>query len=167
MVVLCNYMEGLVIRPIAPEDKAELQRGLGRLSRETVYRRFLSAKPRFTSAELRYLTEVDGINHIAFVAVDSEERIVAVARCIRLLEAPDTAEWAIVVADHLQGRGLGSELIDRLADAARAVGIRRFTATMLEDNIAVQRLLDRTTERLERIEHHGATREVTALLTAA
>jgi hypothetical protein len=55
----------VAIRPIEPGDKARLAEGLRRLSQETIRRRFLAAKPRFTSAELRYLTEIDGVDHIA------------------------------------------------------------------------------------------------------
>src|SRR4051812_50162136 len=57
------------IRPIAPDDKALLQDGLQRLSPESVRRRFLGPKARLSAAELRYLTEVDGRDHIALVAV--------------------------------------------------------------------------------------------------
>ncbi len=67
------------IRPIRPDDKWQLQEGLKRLSLETIHRRFLAAKPRFSSAELRYLTEVDGVNHIALVAISmATGRLVAV-----------------------------------------------------------------------------------------
>lgn len=158
----------VLIRPIRPDDKVELQRGLERLSLETVHKRFLSAKPRFTSSELRYLTEVDGIDHIALAAVEPTcpHRIVGVARAVRLPEAPDIAEWAIVVADPLQGKGLGGRLVAELARAAGAQGIRRFSAVMQEDNEAVGRLLARTAAVFERDEHHDGLREVVALLAA-
>jgi ribosomal protein S18 acetylase RimI-like enzyme len=144
------------IRPIEPGDAWRLQDGLRRLSAETIQRRFLGAKPRFTARELRYLTEVDGVDHIALVAVDvAERRLVAVARAVRLPDDPETAEWAIVVADHLQGRGLGTHLARALAEAAQAQGIRRFTGTVAGENRAVVRLLRHITDRLEtgRIDH--------------
>lgn len=156
----------VLIRPIRPDDKTELQQGLKRLSVETIHKRFLTAKPRFSSAELRYLTEVDGVDHIALVAVELTfpHRIVAVARAIRLPDEPDTAEWAIVVADFLQGKGLGGRLVTLLAAEARAQGIRRFTAVMQSDNQAVARLLARTAPVFERDVRQGSLREVTALL---
>src|SRR5687767_3588074 len=92
------------IRPIAPEDKALLVAGLQQLSPETIYRRFMSPKTRFTDEELRYLTEVDGHDHIALVAVTGDT-LVAVARCVRV--SADTADMAIVVGDPWQGLGLG------------------------------------------------------------
>jgi protein lysine acetyltransferase len=157
----------VLIRDIHPDDKAELQDGLKRLSLETVHRRFLAAKPRFSSAELRYLTEVDGHNHIALVAISVQTgRLVAVARAVRVPDRADTAEWAIVVADPLQGLGLGSKLVALLADRARTEGIEHFTATMLGDNDAVQRLLRRAHAVFERDEVRHGVREVTVGLAA-
>src|SRR4051794_28702187 len=128
----------------------------------------MAAKPGFTTGELRYLTEVDGHNHLALVALlaDDPESIVAVARCVRLPEAPDTAEFAIVVGDAFQGRGPGTLLARELAAAARAAATRRFAATMLGDNDAIRRLMRAITARLEvdRIDH--GVREVVVDLAA-
>ena len=68
---------------------------------------------------------------------------------MRLPDAPDTAEFAIVVGDALQGRGLGSLLARELATAARSAGIRRFSATMAGENVAVRRLIAHFTRTLE------------------
>jgi RimJ/RimL family protein N-acetyltransferase len=140
----------VAIRPIEPGDKQELQDGLHRLSDAAVQRRFLVPKARFTKAELRYLTEVDGHDHVALVA-ESERwpgTIVAVARYVRLNEDPDTAEAAIVVADALQGLGLGTLLAERLANAAVLHDVRRFTAEMLGENRPAQRLMELLQARL-------------------
>jgi RimJ/RimL family protein N-acetyltransferase len=146
------------LRPIEAGDKTRLSLALGRLGQETIRRRFLAAKPRFSSAELRYLTEVDGHNHLALVALPAEDpgTIVAVARCVRLADTtPETAEFAVVVGDAFQGRGLGTMLARELAAAAWAAGIRRFAATMLSDNEAVLRLMRAISVHLEldRVEH--------------
>jgi RimJ/RimL family protein N-acetyltransferase len=158
----------VVIRPIRAGDKDRLVDGLRRLSDESIRKRFLAAKPRFTTAELRYLTEVDGVNHIALVAVleDDPDQLVAVARCVRLPDRPGTAEMAIVVGDPWQGQGLGRELAQRLGDAARAVGIRRFAATMLGDNEAARRLMRTFARRLEEGHVSGGLREVLVDLVA-
>jgi RimJ/RimL family protein N-acetyltransferase len=154
-----------VIRPIEPGDKEALVEGLRRLSDESIRRRFLAAKPRFTAAELRYLTEVDGRNHIALVA-ELDGELVAVARCVRLPDRPDTAEMAIVVGDPFQGEGLGRALTLALADAAVAVGIRRFAATMLGDNEAARRLMRTFSRRLEEKRVEGGLREAIVELAA-
>jgi RimJ/RimL family protein N-acetyltransferase len=159
----------IAIRPIRPDDKSRVAEGLARLSQETVHRRFLAAKPRFSSSELRYLTEVDGRDHIALVAelADAPERgLIGVARCIRLPDRPHVAEWAIVVADPLQGRGLGRILATRLADAAKAQGIDRFRATTLGDNVAVIRLMGAIAQRFEDHGIHSGVREVEVELAA-
>ena len=167
------------LRPIEAGDKARLSLALDRLSQETIRRRFFAAKSRFSSAELRYLTEIDGHNHLALVALlaDDPDTIVAVARCVRLPTAsarglvtaslaPDTAEFAVVVGDAFQHRGLGTLLARELAGAARAAGIRRFAATMLGDNDAVRRLMGTISAHLEldRVEH--GVREVIVELAA-
>jgi RimJ/RimL family protein N-acetyltransferase len=158
----------IVLRPIEPGDKARLSVALGRLSQETIRRRFLAAKPRLTAGELRYLTEVDGRNHLALVVLpaDDPDSIVAVARCVLLPDTPDTAEFAIVVGDAFQGRGLGTLLARELAAAARRAGIRRFAATMLGDNEPIRRLMHTITAHLEvdRIDH--GVREVVVDLAA-
>jgi RimJ/RimL family protein N-acetyltransferase len=159
----------ILLRPIEAADKDRLAVALGRLSQETVRRRFLAAKPRFSSGELRYLTEIDGRSHLAlaaFLAADPET-IIGVARCVRLPHAPTpTAEFAIVVGDAFQRRGLGSLLAHELAAAARGAGIRRFAATMLSDNVAVRRLMSTISAHLELEKVEGGMREVVVDLAA-
>ena len=157
----------VVFRPIRPDDKERLRVGLARLSLRSQHQRFLAPKPRLSARELRYLTEVDGRDHVALVAVLAEdpERLVGVARFIRLPEDPATAEAAIVVADELQGRGLGRELGRRLADEARARGVRRFTATLLGDNMASHRLFEAVCERVS-TRFEGGVEELVADLAA-
>jgi acetyltransferase len=126
------------IRPIKPEDKHLLVDGLRRLSPEAAFKRFLSPKVRFSDAELKYLTEVDGHNHIAYVAVLGDT-LVAVGRVVRVDE--ETADIAILVWDEWQGLGLGSWLARRLAAAAAEEGVTRIAGTMLADNRPALRIL--------------------------
>jgi RimJ/RimL family protein N-acetyltransferase len=159
----------ILIRPIEPADKPRLAAGLARLSRESVRRRFLAAKPRLSGMELRYLTEVDGIEHLALVAVleDAPERIAGVARCVRLAPGASTAEFAIVIGDEVQGLGLGTALTRALADAATAAGIERFSATALADNVAVGRVLEAVAATVERRPGDGGLSEMLAELPRA
>jgi GNAT superfamily N-acetyltransferase len=158
----------VVIRRIQPGDKRMLARGLELLSEESRRRRFLGAKPRFTVGELRYLTEVDGDSHFALVAVlaDRLDHVVAVARYVRVQEAPATADAAIVVGDPWQRRGLGRRLAIMLADAARLHGIERFSATMLSDNPAALALMRTLARRLAEGGHDHGVRELVAELVA-
>ena len=147
----------ILIRPIRPDDKAALVRGLSCLSDLSIQRRFLAPKRTFTSAELRYLTELDGHDHVAFVAepADAPGRVIGVARYVRLKEDPHAAEPASVVADAWQRRGIGSLLADRLVEAAALHGVKRFTATMASDNVPAQRLMASLVSELKR-QHLGS-----------
>jgi RimJ/RimL family protein N-acetyltransferase len=145
----------VVIRPIRPDDKGKLSDGLRRLSPQSAQRRFLTPKRSFSRAELRYLTEVDGRDHVALVAeypAGPTRHLIAVARFVRLQDDPKAAEVAVTVADEWQGRGLGSLLGRHLAHSARNRGIRRFTATMQSDNVPAHRLMTNLTNHLE--QHH-------------
>jgi GNAT superfamily N-acetyltransferase len=138
------------VREIRPGDKDMLAAGLSTLSDDSVYRRFLGPKPALSASELRYLTEVDGHDHRALVAVvaGEEERIVAVARYVRLDGDPQAAEAAIVVCDELQGKGLGSLLARLISDAAREHGVLRLTATIASDNRPALSLMHQIDARL-------------------
>ena len=157
----------VIVRPIRADDKRLLSVGLGNLSPESVHRRFLAPKTRFSRSELRYLTEVDGNRHAAFVAespVQPSRHMIGVARFVRDHEDPESAEAAIVVADDWQGRGLGSLLARHLAETAHAVGVRRFTATMLAENKPALRLMEKLAHHLEqRPSSYGATEAVADL----
>jgi len=142
----------LLIRRIRPDDKPLLQQALSNLSELSVQRRFLGPKPRFSQAELRYLTEVDDRNHVALVAESPSgpsRQLIGVARFVRDPENPESAEVAIVVADYWHGRGVGSTLARELASRARVLGIRCFTASMASDNRPARRLFEKLTDGLE------------------
>jgi ribosomal protein S18 acetylase RimI-like enzyme len=119
-------VHGYTIRPIGPADRDALAALMGRLSPETIRRRFLAAKPSLSSAELRFLTHVDQRHHIAVVAeaAGAPGRLLGVARCVRVAEGADVADFAIAVADAHQRQGMGTALARALADAAYAAGER-------------------------------------------
>jgi GNAT superfamily N-acetyltransferase len=155
------------LRPIRPSDATLLSAGLARMSPESARRRFLTPKPRFSSAELRYLTEVDQVDHVALVAVVAGRpgALAAVGRWVRHREHPDAAEVAVVVCDDLQGHGLGTVLGLALADAARARGVTSFTATMLPENVPARRLFAHISGHLDTAVR-GGLYELTAALAA-
>jgi RimJ/RimL family protein N-acetyltransferase len=158
----------VAIRPIGPDDHERLRASHARLSPESRYRRFLATKPELTSADARYLVEIDGSDHLALVATlpdEPDEPIVAVARYIRLPDDPAAAEFAIVVGDDYQRQGLAGELMKRLADAAVARGVKRFRATMLADNIAIQRVTANLAARPLKRRPRGSLSEVEIELT--
>lgn len=143
------------LRPIVPEDKAALAAGWAHLSPESQRRRFLAPHPTLSGRELRYFTEIDGRNHVAWVATpaDDPSAILGVGRWVRLRDRPTAAEFAIVVGDDAQGHGIGSALLERLIEEAIARGITAFTAEVLADNEPVRRLLARLGRTFARVSH--------------
>jgi len=137
----------ILIRPIRPDDKEKLVEGLERLSPESRYRRFLRPVKQLSERELRYLTEIDHINHFAWAAGyrddEGEEHGVGVARYVRDLDDPCAAELAVVVADDFQGRGIGTLLIDALVEVAADHDIRRITGFMFAENDPMIRIFTR------------------------
>jgi len=142
---------------------AWLSDALAHLSSASVHARFLGPKSRFSSSELRYLTEVDGHDHIAYVAV-KDDTLVAVGRVVRVDE--DTADIAILVWDEWQGLGLGSWLARRLADAAAAEGVTRIAGTLLADNGPALRVLKRVSADFVHDDLSHGVREIVTRLAA-
>ena len=130
------------VRPIRPTDAAALCRFHRRLSEQTVYQRFFAPHPELSAEQARYFTGVDGRRRFALVAVDPDRtsEIVAVVR-FDLDNAGDGAEYAAVVADGWQGRGLGRAMTRRLIAAARSRGVRRLYAFVLPGNPRMRNLL--------------------------
>jgi GNAT superfamily N-acetyltransferase len=127
------------LRLVGPADREKLLAGFARLSDESRYTRFFTAMPRLPDATLDRLLHTDGWNHLAIGAeADDGPTETAegygIARFIRLDEAPDAAEAAVVVVDSMQRRGLGKLLLSRLAAAARERGITHFRAEILRTN---------------------------------
>lgn len=151
------------IRPIRHDDSERLRAAHARLSPESRYRRFLGAKPILSAGDVEYLVDIDGSDHFALVGSvpdGRDESIVAVARFVRLADDPAAAEFAIVVGDSYQRQGLASELLARLAAAARERGVERFRAAILSDNVAIHRLIDGLADGEIAAAHSGSVSEV-------
>ena len=134
----------VVVREVRPEDAPALKRLVGRLSERTVRLRFFGPMKELPDEQARRFAEVDGVDRFALVALDpeDEEEIVAVVRYERE-GGSDAAEYAALVEDRMQGRGLGFSLTRALIDAARERGINRLHAYVLPENEAMLGLLRR------------------------
>lgn len=133
------------IRAVSPADRPLLARGFEQLSPASRYLRFLAPESALSEQELDYLTTCDGVAHFAIGAVglgpDGFEQPLAIARFVRLAPTSEVAEPAIAVVDAQQGKGLGKQLMRLLAEAAYERGIRRFRASVLASNSAMQSML--------------------------
>jgi L-amino acid N-acyltransferase YncA len=124
----------VMIRPIRPDDKAAMLDAFERLSPASRYRRFMSPMTYLSADELVYFTEVDHRDHEAMVAMVDAHTGVGVARYVRWAHDSAVAEVAVTVVDDWQGMGVGTLLLERLADRARENGIKRFSALVQAEN---------------------------------
>lgn len=130
----------VLLRPVLPEDRERVRNAIAGMSRESLYRRFFSSSVNPSDDLLRYFTEVDQDNHVAWGALDPSaegQPGVGIARFIRDRERPNVAEVAFAVRDDLQGRGLGTLLLAVLYSLAPSHGIDTFRAVVLDDNYSV------------------------------
>ncbi len=127
----------LRLRPIRREDAPALLAFYRRLSPDSLYFRFFSL-PNVDADRAAGFCRVDYDSQFALVG-EAAGRIVAVAHYFRLPHHPDRAEVAFTVEDPLQGQGVGTRLLERLAEIARRHGIATFEAEVLGHN---RRMID-------------------------
>lgn len=127
----------LRMRPLRQTDREGLVALFNRCSPETIRYRFLRMVTSLPDSQLDQLTAADGQSHVALVITqgeNSDEKIVAVGRYFVLEKHPTVAEVSFLVEDAMQRKGIGSILLDALAEVARDHGINRFAADVLADN---------------------------------
>nr|WP_246402032.1 bifunctional GNAT family N-acetyltransferase/acetate--CoA ligase family protein [Jiangella mangrovi] len=119
------------MRPIAAADADRLVQFYARVSDRSKYYRFFAPYPTLTSRDVERFTNVDHSDRVALILLVGNDMI-AVGRYERLSRAD--AEVSFLVEDEHQGRGVGSVLLEHLAQAARERGVRRFVADILPAN---------------------------------
>jgi acetyltransferase len=134
------------IRPIRPEDEPLLVAFHGTLGEQTVRMRY------FASMQLDARTTHERLTRVCFNDYDRElalvvecrdpscaagRKIVAIGRLSKIPHQ-DRAEFALLVADAMQGKGLGRELLRRMIDIARTEKLKRLTADILVENRPMQ-----------------------------
>lgn len=139
-------------RPIHPDDARMLQDFVLRLSPESRYFRFVSSMRELPPTMLARFTLIDYDREMALVATIRErgtegdglgaERIVGVSRYIT---NPDqsSCEFALVVADDHNGKGLGSRLMERIMEVAREKGLVQMEGLVLANNAGMLKLMRR------------------------
>lgn len=133
------------IRALKPTDQEELLSAVGRLSDESVYRRFFSPKRHFTDDEISFYTKVDFVKHAALVAVlreDGRPAIVGGARYV--VSKPRAAEIAFAVNDAYQGQGIGALLMKHLAAIAGQCKLEQLFAEVLASNTAMLKVFEKS-----------------------
>lgn len=122
------------VRPLRMSDEAALQRLLYDLSEDSTYRRFLAHRGTHPHEELEQLVDTNDESSRGLVVVDLEkDEVVAVTR-YDVDPATRLADIAFLVRDDWQKRGIGTLLMRRMAEAARAQGLSGFRADVLGTN---------------------------------
>ncbi len=133
-----------LIRPILPTDKDFLKIGLKELSSESRHQRFHIGKTEFSEKELKYLTEVDMVKHIAFVTCLQTTPMALPAGVIRGIRSDSDnckLEIAITIIDQYQHRGLGMALMTHLKQFAVNLGYTHFIGDLHNTNEKMLHLL--------------------------
>lgn len=145
------------IRPVRATDKAGLQEAFLRLSEQSRYYRFFSARPSLPDGMATSLTEIDHRKHVAWAVFDPDAPLpssleheadaadgglaVGVARIIADDDDPETAEAALSVVDDYQRMGIGRFLIELILATAGQFGVKTLRFTVLAENRGMRRLL--------------------------
>jgi acetyl coenzyme A synthetase (ADP forming)-like protein len=124
----------LRLRAPAPDEAGALESFFAGLSEHSLHQRFHGART-VDEALVSHFLDPDWRDRGVLVGVAGNE-IVAVAEYLRLRDET-AAEVAFAVADELQGRGIGTRLLEQLAERAAEAGIERFVADVLPDNAAM------------------------------
>jgi len=126
----------IVIRPIRASDAAIEQEFVRGLSEESRYFRFLEMLRELSPQMLKQLTNIDYHDQMALVAVterDGRETEIAVGRYVVLPDG-ECCEFAIVVGDDWQRKGIATALMKSLIESARERGLKKMIGIVLNSN---------------------------------
>src|SRR5512134_784135 len=132
----------LQIRPLRSDDAGRELEFVRSLSPQTRYERTFSHRGDLAPGELAKLIRFDVREEVALVAVADPDATGAFAAVARLKKVPgtDQCEFAIVVADHWQRRGVGLRLLGKLLEVSRRAGIARVIGYTFSTNEAMKNL---------------------------
>ena len=124
----------VALRELGPADRDAVRTLFARMSPLAIRHRFFAAKKELVASDLAWLDRIDGANEVGLAVVmrNGHERLLGLGRYA--VVAPGVAEVAFEVADADQGRGIGTLLLEHLADVARAHDITAFRAEVEADN---------------------------------
>ena len=131
----------VLIRPIRAEDEPAVARFHATLSERSVYLRYfhmMKLDARTAHERLARVCRPDYDREMVLVAEMGGE-VAGVARLVKLEDRAD-GEIAVLISDTAHGHGLGTELVRRLVEIARAEGVRRVIAEILPENDHMLRL---------------------------
>lgn len=141
----------LLMRPIRPEDEPMIVEFHAGHSEHTLRMRFFGLVRTLSRDSLIRLCHLDYDRELALVAIDEQGASPRIAGVSRYYLRPETgdAEFAVVIGDAWQGRGLGTQLMQRLIAIAQVSGVKRFAGQVLAENAPMLQLVRELGFRLE------------------
>jgi acetyltransferase len=135
--------ENLTLRHIAPTDAAKEQAFVHGLSPESNYRRFHGTIKDLSKKDLKKFTEPDARNAVAMVVLRSGEKGEEEIGVARYVIDPDrtNCEFAIVVADAWQKRGIGRKLMNALIGHLQVSGIKQISGSVIKSNSVMRKFI--------------------------
>ena len=133
----------VLLRPIKPEDEDMMLELFNTFSERTIRFRFFIPLRVMSKEDIKRYCNIDYRNEMAIVAEIKEngrKRLIGVARLIRDEDDKDKAEFAVVVGDPWQNRGLGRKLTEYIIRVAKDMGIKELYSRVMKDNIVSLRL---------------------------
>jgi acetate---CoA ligase (ADP-forming) len=127
----------LRLRPVRPDDDRRLLELFERMSEQSLYYRFMTV-PRIDLDKAAQFAHVDYDRQFVIVG-DAGGILTAVAGYYQSEHAAHRAEVAFAIADAEQGRGIGTRMLERLAEIARDHGLTTFDAYVMGEN---RRMMD-------------------------
>ena len=126
----------VILRPMKPEDEPLVKDFLASCSEDTIYFRYFRLIRKWTHEMLIRFTQNDYDRELGLMAVGAPPGPQVMMGVSRLVMTPDreSGEFAIIVADRWQGKGLGSKLLTSLIDIARTMGVKRLWGEVLSQN---------------------------------
>jgi acetyltransferase len=133
--------ERLMLRHIAPADAARELAFVHGLSRQSSYLRFHGTIKDLSKKDLEKYTNPDSRNAVALIVLHSGETSEEEIGVARYAIDPDrvNGEFAIVVADAWQKRGIGTRLMNALISHLKASGAKRISGSVLKSNAAMRK----------------------------
>ncbi|QTA80773.1 putative acetyl-CoA synthetase [Desulfonema limicola] len=134
--MVCADGHHIFIRPVKPEDALLFKELFKILSPTTIYYRFFGVLKELQPEMLARFTQIDYDREIALVAIDEDSESDRMLGVARIIGDPDgkTGEFAVLVGDEWQGRGIGSNLLEKCLSIAEKRGFETVSGIVLKEN---------------------------------
>ena len=124
--------------PYSPTALAEaINQAVSEMSEQSRWQRFATPLSKLQPWQLKHLTDLDGVDKVAWAALTEDHHGIGLARYVRLPKEPHIAEFAVTVIDAFQRQGIGTELMKCLLGSAKENHITCLRGFSLPSNKSV------------------------------